>query len=404
MSAHGKPPRVALIAHGCQPNSSSENRTGWEWVVGLSRVGVTTTVFTDSVNRPRITADDVAGSPNLHFVYVEGYSERRSWLPNHLAVTSEYQAFMRNTRPILARMHALDPFDVGHHVSYGNLRLGSPLDAVPDLPVVFGPLGGGQRMPLSVVPFVGRGAAMELLRNLSVVGSPLSRSARLLAKRPSVVLACNRETQSLASSLGFERCELMADFACERNDVPARTYGDDGPLRILWVSRLIPRKGLRLALASFERARAETPMTLTIVGDGPDRTLLREADEAVDFRGMVPPEQLSDLYDSHDVVLFTSMRDSGCSVGLEALARNVPVIAVAHHGAGFVVDHTWGSPVPYAPARTLEARLAERLVEVAVNRSMLESLSAAASRNQTHGTIADRAVQAERLYTELLSR
>ncbi len=56
VSENKTPLRLALVAHGCQPDSSSENRTGWEWAEGLAAAGADVTIFTDSTNSDAIEA------------------------------------------------------------------------------------------------------------------------------------------------------------------------------------------------------------------------------------------------------------------------------------------------------------------------------------------------------------
>ena len=49
-------------------------------------------------------------------------------------------------------------YDVVHHVTYGGLHLGSPLWRLP-IPLVYGPIGGGQTAPASYWRYFGRAVA-----------------------------------------------------------------------------------------------------------------------------------------------------------------------------------------------------------------------------------------------------
>ncbi len=316
-------------------------------------------------------------------------------------MTSEYTAFLRNTSSRLKALHAADPFDVGQHVSYGNIRLGSPLTEIEGLPIILGPVGGGQQMPWSAVRFMGSAAATEYLRNLSVLVEPLRPSQRRLAKRVDVVISCNNETDRLAKHSGYQNRMQMADFAMGARSKTIKTSDPAQPLRVLWVSRLIGRKGLRLALEAFSIASADAAMTLTVVGGGPDAVLSEEDRPFVTFVGAVPASDLDELYDQHDVVLFTSLRDSGCSVAMEALARNVPVVCVDHHGAAFITDPSWARKISYGPASSLASRLADALVGLATNRQHIEELSFAAASFDRHKNKADRSAAILELIQEL---
>src|SRR5262249_39890519 len=54
----------------------------------------------------------------------------------------------------------------------------------------------------------------------------------------------------------------------------------------------------------------------------------------VQLLGHVPWGDITSLYDSASVFLFTSLRDSSGSQFLEALGRGLPAVALDHHGIG----------------------------------------------------------------------
>ena len=103
------------------------------------------------------------------------------------------------------------------------------------------------------------------------------------------------------------------------------------PLRILCVSRLIPRKGIDLlvrAAAALPAGRAR----LTLAGAGPEEASLRALAEevgvaaAVDFLGAVPHEEVPDLYRKHHVFVLPSYNEGMSNSALEAMASGLPVI------------------------------------------------------------------------------
>ena len=57
-------------------------------------------------------------------------------------------------------------YDVAHHVTYGGLHLGSMLWRLP-IPLVYGPVGGGQTAPASYWRYFGREWPSETLRTAS---------------------------------------------------------------------------------------------------------------------------------------------------------------------------------------------------------------------------------------------
>jgi glycosyltransferase involved in cell wall biosynthesis len=112
---------------------------------------------------------------------------------------------------------------------------------------------------------------------------------------------------------------------------------------------LLEWKGVHIALHSLHLARdAGHNVHLTVIGDGPGRDRLQRLsrelglDSAVEWAGHLPQAQLAAYYDSADVLLFPSLRDSGGMVVLEALAHGLPVIGTDLGGPGQIVDQSCG--------------------------------------------------------------
>jgi glycosyltransferase involved in cell wall biosynthesis len=118
-----------------------------------------------------------------------------------------------------------------------------------------------------------------------------------------------------------------------------RDYDVDGPLTVLMVGRLIPRKGvdrlLRAARAASDRGAR---IAVRLVGSGPDEDELRGlAAELslteVEFAGFVDQDGLPDHYAAADVFVFPSLDDPFGFVLLEAMAAGLPAVTSPLAGA-----------------------------------------------------------------------
>jgi len=97
----------------------------------------------------------------------------------------------------------------------------------------------------------------------------------------------------------------------------------------LVVSRLIPYKRIDLAVQACSRLR----LPLIVVGEGRDRPALEAiAGPTVEFRGWVPPAELSQLLAHCRAFIFPGREDFGIAP-VEAQAAGRPVIAYAAGGA-----------------------------------------------------------------------
>ena len=73
-------------------------------------------------------------------------------------------------------------------------------------------------------------------------------------------------------------------------------------------------------------------------------------DNKIRFLGALSYDEVNDLYDSADVFVFTSLRDTSGNVVLEAMSHGLPVIAINHHGVGEIVTDETGiriDPISY---------------------------------------------------------
>lgn len=125
----------------------------------------------------------------------------------------------------------------------------------------------------------------------------------------------------------------------------------EGGFHLLFVGRLVERKGVSVLLQALARLRTKgEDFTLTVAGDGPLRSALEgEANSlgvgsAVHFTGFIAAAALAELYRSSDLFVLPAVRDSkgdveGLGVVLiEALLRGLPVVASDSGGISDVVE------------------------------------------------------------------
>lgn len=103
---------------------------------------------------------------------------------------------------------------------------------------------------------------------------------------------------------------------------------------LLFVGRLVSVKGADVAIEVLRRLRARgVDTTLTVCGDGPNRTVLEQQarDEglwnAVSFEGWTSPEELAEHYRKAEALLVPSRYEPFGIVALEAIASRCPVVA-----------------------------------------------------------------------------
>ncbi len=155
---------------------------------------------------------------------------------------------------------------------------------------------------------------------------------------------------------------------------PAAVSTEGRPFELLFVGRLVERKGVHYLLEALARLRTDVPVYLRVVGDGPMRGMLerRARDlgvaDRVRFDGFVPNDVLSHRFATCDAFVLPAVVDAkGDTEGLgvvlvEALTYGKPVIASAAGGIVDVIrDGETGILVPPGDTAALAGAI-ERLV------------------------------------------
>lgn len=112
------------------------------------------------------------------------------------------------------------------------------------------------------------------------------------------------------------------------------------PLKVLYIGRLLKLKHVETIIKAVRLAHKTRPMSLTIVGEGPELDYLKQqaSDVSVEFRSAVPLKEVRKVMREHDVMVFASNGFDGWGATvLEALTEGVPVIGTHETGASAAI-------------------------------------------------------------------
>lgn len=215
-----------------------------------------------------------------------------------------------------------------------------------------------RRLPAAVVdggdatlaPGLVRAGAPSILRvqglDLLLPNPAYQRIIRKFLPQMNVICPCSGPTAALLDRFGIphERVHVVHPAA----DAPPGWRPDPEPGRILFVGRLVERKGLaEFIAATWPHLARETPHAqLRIVGDGPHRAVVERAilnapaRDRVHLLGALSRDRLEREFEKADVLVMPNRPRPGDFEGFgivaaEAAARGVPVVARAVDG---VVD------------------------------------------------------------------
>ncbi|GAB7004485.1 glycosyltransferase [Nocardioides sp. AN3] len=212
----------------------------------------------------------------------------------------------------------------------------------------------------------------------------LQRLKSRVVRGSRAVTVMNEEMADLVRGLGGRDVRVSpmgADLAAFRASA-ARPRGAEATLRLLFVGRMVEKKGLDVLLAALHAL--DVKASLTVVGDGPLRAEMERRATGVDvtFVGQLGRADLARAYAEADVVIVPSVAAaSGDKDGLpvamlEAMGSGCAIVASDLPGLNeAVVDGVSGLLVP---SRDVEA-LASCLRELDSDRDRVRRLGAAAA-------------------------
>jgi glycosyltransferase involved in cell wall biosynthesis len=338
--------KILLSAFACEPGKGSEQGNGWNWATGLVGRGYEVHCLTRSVNRKSIETHPAI--ENLHFHYVEMplgteilYLLTASSIYLHYMIW-QYVAYLKGLR-----LERKMQFTVIHHVTWGSLQMGSFLYKLK-APFIFGPAGGGQRAPeLFKAYFLNHWDSEIKREKVSRLLIKFNPACKKMLRKAHLVLASNPDTLLLAQQVGATNCKFSLDAALPDSFFPAERRikaPHNGQLKLLWVGRFMPRKGVLLILDVMQKLKSLPNITLTIVGHGEMEEEIKhkiidyQLQDTVTMTGKVPYDQVRNYYDTHDLFFFTSLRDSCPAQVIEAMAFGMPVVTLDLHGQAILVD------------------------------------------------------------------
>lgn len=388
--------RVLISAYSCAPGGGSEDGVGWAWARAAA-VDHDVWVITRENNAPAIEdALGVEDRDHFHPIYLDLPRWARFWkrgLRGHRVYYVLWQLLVRRRSPCVIETNHID---ITHHLTFASDSLPAGVVGAGGVPSVWGPVGGSQTLPPGFQRWVGRqGAMVERFRTIWLgvlrrlfgdraarratltvalnrdVAERFAGTARQLVQRPNVAIhPCEvfghevvgrdgRRSDLARSDLArsdLARSDLsrsdLSRSGLSRSEVSGRSMCRDAgnPPVAVFAGRLIPWKGLRIAVASL----AESPASdwrLEVYGEGPEegpaRRLAEELGVAdrVSFHGRVERSELLERVRSADALLHPAMHDSSpWSVG-EALSLGTPVVCLDHGGPPDIIGDDGGVAV-----------------------------------------------------------
>jgi glycosyltransferase involved in cell wall biosynthesis len=267
--------------------------------------------------------------------------------------------YVRCRRWIKTSLARGEGFDLAHQLVPLAMRYPSPVAGL-GLPYLLGPVGGSLDSPAA---FAGEDSAPWYveLRRLDAFRIRYDRQLRRTYAGAACVIGIAPYVEELLAPVGIQHFEAMSDTGVEQLPDPIDRSTRTGPLRLLYVGRMVRTKGARDAIRAMSRL-GDIDVKLDLAGDGFDRpaceALITELGlrDRVTMHGRVPRDQVDAMYRDADVFVFPSYREPGGNVVAEAMGFGLPMIVSDRGGPGYVVDDSSGFRIaPTEPTQFADA-------------------------------------------------
>jgi len=183
------------------------------------------------------------------------------------------------------------------------------------------------------------------------------------------------------------------------------------PLRVAFVGRLVPYKGVDMLLEAAAPLIREGKVVVDIIGDGPELPRLRSFVEregiaaGVKLDGRVEHAKLQDRLVQSSLFGFPSVREFGGAVVLEAMALGLVPIIVDYAGPSELVTDETGYRVPIASRQCIVERFRRILEDLVLDPSPIRAIGLRArERVMSRFTWSTKATQTLEVYDWLLGR
>jgi glycosyltransferase involved in cell wall biosynthesis len=345
--------KIILSAYGCHPSKGSEAGVGWNWLRELSKYNEVYVLFYSGQGQREAVEGAASLLPqraNIHLIPIDVPRFFQNRLYRIRYEIWQIKAYIE-AKKIIKRYK----IDLIHQVTIAAWWF-SGYYYLLNTKLIWGPISGGQYIPLKALPFLRIGDKVyETIRTiLTRTMIKMSISAQMNFKKASIVLAANEVSLKLFNRFRANKdCVLTSDTGIQKNALYSKAFkNQNNKIKLLWSGLLIPRKNFGLLFESLKLMPKNIDWELIVAGEG---KLLRywkqkvndsKVGDRIKFLGNIPFNEMQDLYKKVDIFVFPSLREGFPTVLIEAMAKSLPIIAMDLYGTQHFIGNNCGILIP----------------------------------------------------------
>ncbi len=374
--------RILVSALSCNPALGSEALVGFKYAEALARRHEVVVLASPPAEPPPLARLVSCNAGSCSF--------------NEVGAPALLRFEARQWRAA-GRLRRQRPFDLVHRITPSSLEYPTLLSHL-NLPLVVGPVISGNPVPSAFEPFLRRPVSPPRHRKIHparVTAGLCRRSVAALGRRQThlehaQLIFCGTRTayQRIPEHLR-EKCEMITYAGVEHSRfTPTAERRSEGPLRVLFVGRIIPYKGVELLIRAIHVAARSCALQLRVVGGGDPvylsflQQLVQQLNisHLVEFCPAVQRFELPRMYQQADLFCLPSNETYGIAL-LEAMSCGCAVAVSDCNGPGEIVREGTGIKIRMEHPDQFIRDYAEAIMGLARNADLRMRLGAAARRH-----------------------
>ena len=305
----------------------------------------------------------------------------KAWTLNSLLGSASYRLFEHRAWLALGSRVRAGAFDIVHRITPVSPGFASPIAAKcvgVGVPFVLGPINGGIPWPAGFE--AERGREKELLSMFRSLHRWMPGYESTRRNSAAIMVGSSAALEDLPVGHRRKAMVVPENAVLEREVVCSPRDFSSLVLRVVFVGRLVPLKGVSMLIDAFKVVsdRCSGSLTLDIVGDGPERLALERAAGGrsdIRFLGSVGRAAVMTMLRESHLLAFPSIREFGGGVVVEAMASGAVPVVVDYGGPHDLVPEGCGIRVAMTTRDGIVAEYASVLGRALQDREWLAAMS-----------------------------
>ncbi|MBR2705299.1 MAG: glycosyltransferase family 4 protein [Clostridia bacterium] len=336
--------KILYSAFECNPYRGSEAFCGWSWVINMNKYHEIF-VITRNENKKDIEKfckeNDVK---NIHFYFCD-VSDKINLYYKYNKFFMQYYVLWQNAAYKMAKkICEVNEIDIIHHITLGDFRVIGKMWKLKTN-FVFGPLGGAQYIPKSLNKYSKGHKLNEAYRKMINSFKIIDFRYRKAIKKTKKIFCANEETLNFMNRItNEEKCELLTENGI--NDIYVHEKNDCEKIRIIWLGRIVYRKGIEFLIDSLKYIETSKKFEICLYGNDQGNEvnkLTKKAKELgvadkISFCGKIEHTEINKIYNDADFFVFPSLRETTGTVIFEALSHGLPIVGLNQNGLKLIAN------------------------------------------------------------------